>query len=421
MRKIKTATLTLTLFLLSITSILAIDYNGIGGVPAYPKDDNPRTESIFIYENAPGSVVQDGVVVINNTKETKTILVYATDTTPSSGGGFACKQFSEEVTGEGTWFDLSKTEVTLEGGTNQIVPFTVNIPKEVSAGEHNACIVIQEKRDESTDPGVNLSFRAAIRAMITIPGDITRELAIKTFSYIKTDNDKNTLNLVLANTGNVSLDTNIKIDVKNYFTGKLFFTNESEYSILHSNEQDFNYDLDSNPWGGVYQATANVTYDGISEQKTLTQSLYFLIMPSIYASALYLASLVIVTTTTLLLVINKKKTKKLIKRSREYIVKQGDTLTSIGKEENVNWKLLAKINNKKAPYQVSAGERLLIPIQKKKVETKTHIETNTPPIQPVEVAPTVTPQMNTQNSYNQQDAITPAASPSSNTPTPPVV
>lgn len=82
MKTLKTATLIISLLALSTASAFAIEYSGIGGIPAYPKEDNPRSESIFIYENAPGSVVEDGVVVINNTQDKKTILVYATDTTP---------------------------------------------------------------------------------------------------------------------------------------------------------------------------------------------------------------------------------------------------------------------------------------------------------------------------------------------------
>jgi hypothetical protein len=137
----------------------AIEYGGIGGRPAYPREDNTRSESIFIYENAPGSVVKDGIVIVNNTASTKSILVYATDTTPSSGGGFACKQLSEEVINEGTWYKLEKSEVTVESGKNEIVPFTLTIPDDVSVGEHNACIVVQEKKEESSNAGINLNVR----------------------------------------------------------------------------------------------------------------------------------------------------------------------------------------------------------------------------------------------------------------------
>ena len=150
MKKIQTVLPIILLLLISFTQpLLAIEYGGIGGRPAYPDENNERTESIFIYESAPGTIEEDGIVVVNNTAETKTILVYATDTTPSSGGGFACKQYAEEITDIGTWFKLEKNEVTLPAGKNEIIPFTVSIPSDVSVGEHDACLVVQEKKEAS--------------------------------------------------------------------------------------------------------------------------------------------------------------------------------------------------------------------------------------------------------------------------------
>jgi hypothetical protein len=43
------------LSLLGMTfSVSAIEYGGFGGRPAYPREDNARTESIFIHTLEPG-------------------------------------------------------------------------------------------------------------------------------------------------------------------------------------------------------------------------------------------------------------------------------------------------------------------------------------------------------------------------------
>ena len=78
MKKTKTALLTLLLLSLIYSTVFAIGQDGIGILPAYPREDNERTQSIFIFESAPGTTINDGVVVMNNTTDTKTILVYAT-------------------------------------------------------------------------------------------------------------------------------------------------------------------------------------------------------------------------------------------------------------------------------------------------------------------------------------------------------
>lgn len=364
MRSIKTV-LKISLFVLSsllfITPAFAIEYGGIGGRPAYPKAENPRTESIFIYENAPGSVVKDGIVVVNNTAETKTILVYATDTTPSSGGGFACKQYSEEVTEEGKWFTLEKSEVTLKSGKTEIVPFTVSIPSDVAVGEHNACVVVQEKKENTTKSGISLNVRAAIRAMIVIPGDMVRQLSIDSFSYVKSENGKNLLNLIIANEGNVSIDADLNIIVKNFLTQKLFAEINGEYSITHDNKQEFNFDLEDRPWGGIYRAVLGVKYDGDTGEEVLQSKILFAIVPSIYVLGLYIIILISFVTTLYLIIASALRRKWAIKNAKEYIVKTGDTLLSIANKRDMGWRFLAKMNKIKAPYSIAKGDKLLVP------------------------------------------------------------
>ncbi len=175
---------TLVLGLALISSSFAIEYGGFGGRPAYPRADNPRTESIFIHTLEPGAVQKEGITVINNSSETKTVLVYAADSTPSTGGAFACKQFAEEQTDVGSWVKLTKNEIKLGAGTTQLIPFTITVPENAGVGEHNGCILIQEKKEKKDgQPGVNLSIRTGLRLAITIPGDIERKLEIMGLDY----------------------------------------------------------------------------------------------------------------------------------------------------------------------------------------------------------------------------------------------
>lgn len=124
----------------------AIEYGGVGGRPAYPQPGNPRTDSIFIHTLEPGTEQKEGVRIVNNTKEIKTLILYASDSTPSTGGSFACEQFSEPKDDVGAWITLDKKEVTLEPATNVIVPFVISVPENADVGEHNGCILIQEKK-----------------------------------------------------------------------------------------------------------------------------------------------------------------------------------------------------------------------------------------------------------------------------------
>ncbi len=81
----------------------AISYGGIGGRPAYPQPDNPRTSDIFVHTIEPGERVQEGVLVINNREEAKDLYVYSADVQRSTEGGFACKQLLDVQSEVGTW------------------------------------------------------------------------------------------------------------------------------------------------------------------------------------------------------------------------------------------------------------------------------------------------------------------------------
>ena len=128
------------------SNALAMGYGGIGGRPAYPRPDNPRTESIFIHTLDPGVVQKDGILLVNNTEKQKTLQVYAVDSMVSSGGAFACRQMTEPKNDVGNWIKLKKSEVTLNSKANEIVPFTITVPQNAGVGEHNGCIRSEERR-----------------------------------------------------------------------------------------------------------------------------------------------------------------------------------------------------------------------------------------------------------------------------------
>lgn len=50
----------------------------------------------------------------------------------------------------------------------------------------------------------------------------------------------------------------------------------------------------------------------------------------------------------------------------EYRTKSNDTLNSIAKKHNVSWKLLARVNKLRAPYEIEPGMPLKIPPSSKR-------------------------------------------------------
>jgi LysM repeat protein len=355
--------------LLSSTAFAA-ENGGIGGKPANPRADNPRTESIFVYELKPGESVKDGVQIFNNTEESKTIAVYATDAIVSSGGAFACAQAADEIKDVGKWISISKSTVTLAPGTNVVVPFSVTLPNDTQPGEHNGCIAIQEADAESANVGngIALSFRSAIRMAITVPGEIKKELTIQNVSLLgKTDKLIGTISL--KNNGNVSLDATVDTDLTGMFGGSQQKISGT-YSALPQTVTELNFEYKQPYWGGFYKLQSKVSYNANTDESlgegkaTKTEeksSTYIFVWPK--ASALFIELVIVVSVVLLAIVLWKKYIlhPKLVKKYHDYTVKEGDNIQSIAKDNNVKWKHLAQINSIKAPYALMAGSVLKVP------------------------------------------------------------
>lgn len=353
--------------------IFAIEYGGIGGKPANPDPSNPRTKSIFIFTLSGGESDEDEVLIINNTKERKTLLVYATDSQKSTDGSFACEQFSDEKQGVGAWIKLEKSEVTLEPSTNIKVPFTIEIPDNVDVGELNGCILIQEKKDAPSQDasGLSLSFRTGLRVVVTVPGEQVRDLIIKNFSaqfdgnLIKTKMD-------VENTGNVSIDSNIKINIRSVF-GAQVEEISNEFPILRGETSVYNIEIQRPFWGGFFTLTPSVEFDnsqeaqvGIRNEESLKeisfQPVTIFIMPD--TTALIVEIVIFLTIFGTMFILFKRLSKRReFKKvwTKVYMVEEGEDLESVAQRFAVSWKDLAKVNKLKPPYNIKKGSVLNVP------------------------------------------------------------
>lgn len=361
-------------FFYTAIQVQAVEYGGIGGRPANPDPSNPRTESIFVHTGTPGQTITDGIRLLNNTPETKTLLVYGVDSIVSSGGAFSCAQNADAHTEVGNWITLDKHEVTLESLTNEVVPFTITFPQNAGVGEHNGCIVIQEKKGNDPKPGQNgilLSFRTGIRVALLVPGDIVRELAPAGFSYIKKDSNFFTFMPKVKNTGNVSIDATVNVKINSIF-GPHIADLGGEYPVLRGETSEWNFDLKRPFWGGWYKAKASVTYDanegaslGVTSGGALTTldigTVRFFSMPSTQGLLIEVGILIVILGFLGDLFMKRRRHAWIRKSWIPYIVHPGDDIKSIAEHHAVSWKLVAKVNGLKPPYAIHPGETIKVP------------------------------------------------------------
>lgn len=376
--------LILMVFLMSAPEALAIEYAGFGARPAFPREDNPRTESIFVHTLTPGQVQDEGVRVVNNSDETKTLLVYAADSIRSTDGAFACEQLSDGRDDVGAWIELEQSEVTLPSLSNVIVPFSITIPPQASVGEHNGCILIQEKNTAPSQKkaGALISIRTGLRVAVTIPGEIVRKLDTPTIGVEKRSNSL-FVTASASNEGNVSIDSFVSVALKNIF-GKTIAHDSGRFPVLREDIATWNFEFDHPFWGGWYRASLAVAYDadlratvGVNtegEQDVLSEGTgLFFVMPTIVALIIEIIVFVAVVIIVRIIIVRRKIWHWIDKTWVDYEIQEGDTLDIISKKVRIPWQLLAKVNNLQPPYILQRGEAIRVPHRKKKKKRRDEV------------------------------------------------
>lgn len=295
---------------------------------------------------------------------------------------FACKQLSENKKSVGGWINFDKNEVELEPYTEETINFTILTPQDVEVGEHNGCILIQEKKDAnaSTQSGINLALRTGMRVAVTIPGEIVRKLSITEFYTDILGLAKTTLTMSVKNEGNVSIDSQVRIPLYTLW-GKEYQVFEGQFPILRGDTSNFNIDVKKNTWGNILRSQGFVEYDsntdaqiGVDTQsekiKLQTSEIYVFMLPEPKGLIIELSILILVFAFLLWLFILTKRKLWIKKSWIDYKVESGDDLKSLSQKFEVNWKLLARANKIKAPYIIAEGEVIKRPPEPKSKKGK---------------------------------------------------
>ncbi len=358
-------------------SASAINYGGIGGRPVYSNPSNPRTQSIFIFTLKPGQSGSNAVEVQNDTNQTQTITVDAVDSELATGGQFTCKQAVEPKTDVGAWINLQSTSVTVPANSTRDVPFTVTVPDSntISVGEHDGCITLQASSQTaapSNKNGIVLSFRTAIRVVVTIPGKLVKKLGITSVKVANGSDGSYLVTPSINNQGNVSLDAKLHLQLLSFYGASSQTVDEGTMPVLPQSSMVSSYDLNHPFWGGFYVARATVSYNddpntglGLqdnSNQKILVMdSAVFFATPKPLAAIIEIIVLLAVVLALYWLIRTRKFNRQVNTSWEKYIVKHGDTLEKLAERTGVSWKKLAVSNKIKAPYTLTEKQTIKLP------------------------------------------------------------
>lgn len=346
----------------------------VGMEPAYPNPNNERSQSIFIMEIKPGDRGENGVRLINSSKETRTVEVYPIDSVSSVSGSFSCRQRAEKIKDVGAWITLKETKITLVAGEQKTIDFTIDVPKSAGPGEHDGCIAVQDTANlpAKSGSGVLLGVRSAIRVAVTVPGKIIKKLNIVRVDIKHIENRGISVSPVAKNGGNVSLDVTARAQLVSIFGQETKVKSNAKYPIMQGATMGWAYAFEGPYWGGIYKARTSLSYNadpslGIGQgesnlQRIRKDSDWFIAYPSPLAAIAEIAVLAAVVWLAITPLRRRMQHRRVSKNWQKYTVSGDDTLAAIAKKYAIKWKKLAKRNHIKAPYLLEKGQILFVPV-----------------------------------------------------------
>ncbi len=204
------------LALLAGSGIAQADHDVSFGIrPTKAFEDRPETFSYFSHELAPGAVLTDEALVINDGDVPLTLKLYAADGITAQNTGTALANEGQESTGASRgvsrWLSLSVTEIPLQPGEEMAVPFTINVPSDASPGHHVGGLIVETLSNEEASPsgegetqfGVKVVRRVGVAVVIDVPGPHVAGLEITGASLRQQDDAGATFVIGVHNTGNI--------------------------------------------------------------------------------------------------------------------------------------------------------------------------------------------------------------------------
>lgn len=186
-----------------------------------PSDDEGPDERVSLrHELAAGGSVSDHVAVTNYSAEPATFAVYASDGIVSATGDFDLLPGDVEPTDGGSWVEIGDVEggtaregggvvVEVAAGESTVIPVEIEVPENVTPGDHPAGIVAELVLDDGSS--VQMSSRVGVRAHLRVEGDIVAQLTpqdvVATYTPSWNPFAPGTVDLeyTVVNTGNVRL------------------------------------------------------------------------------------------------------------------------------------------------------------------------------------------------------------------------
>lgn len=160
--------------LLPGSSSAATEPTAGGGVSLrpVPRPGLDTAKSYFDIRGTAGSTLSESVEATNTGQDAVSLYVSPVDgkTGQTSGSVFANRQ--DPVTGAGRWVDTPVRTIELAPGESRTVPFTVDVPRDATAGDHLAGLAFEAANPVTSQGSFQIKevLRSVIGVLVVVPG-----------------------------------------------------------------------------------------------------------------------------------------------------------------------------------------------------------------------------------------------------------
>lgn len=186
----------------------------------------------FELEGDPGQVLEGEIELYNEEKESKTF--YSSYANFEARGESGAPYFTNSDSGLATWIK-TKSEVVLEPGEREVIPFTLSVPAGIEPGGYFAAIFWGTSTPKPGNAEVSISGKITVLVLLTVRGDTEKGAGILDFSF---NNKKiisglpTVLSYRFSNDGGARVRPLGQITIKNIFGQKI--------TVLEANPRDGN-------------------------------------------------------------------------------------------------------------------------------------------------------------------------------------
>ena len=157
----------------------------------------------------PGQTVEEHVLITNSSTVEREFAVYGADAFNTPDGGYDLLAAAEVSTDVGSWVSVGSPTITIPALSTAVVPLTVAVPGDAVPGDHAGGIVVSPVRTRTTDEGVVVDTRIAVRLSVRVAGELAPALEVRSVNgsfattLVPFGSSDTTVTYEVVNTGNV--------------------------------------------------------------------------------------------------------------------------------------------------------------------------------------------------------------------------